>query len=64
MVTQIITIGDSVRHKTLLINGNVPMNVLDVKDNQAFCDYFDNDEDQTNKQKWFDLVNLEKVIYG
>ena len=55
--------GDQVRHKTLFMNGGVPMNVIDVKDGQALCNYFEG-KDMIDKQTWIELPQLDKVIYG
>lgn len=49
-MTQIKT-GDKARHKKLLLNGGLAMNVLDVKNNQALCEYFEGVE-QIHKQTW------------
>lgn len=43
-----IKAGDTVRHKTFIrLNGGVAFNVLEVEDDRAFCDFFD--EKGTNK---------------
>lgn len=55
--------GDQVRHKNILMNGGVPMNVIDVKSEQALCDYFEG-SDMIHKQNWIDLSQLDKVVYG
>ncbi len=66
MDSQIIDTGDNVRHKTKCLNGNLPMNVSDVKNNQALCDHFEPNEEggTTHKQSWLPLEQLDKVIYG
>ncbi len=66
MQTNSITIGDKVRHKTKLLNGNVPMTVSDIKNDQALCDHFEPNDDggTTHKQTWFPFEELDKVIYG
>lgn len=66
MDTQIITIGDNVRHKTKFLNGNAPMTVSKLADNQALCDHFEPNEEggTTHKQSWFPVEELDKVIYG
>ena len=60
MDTQIIKIGDTVRHKAVKLNGNVPMNVSEIKNNQVLCDHFEpNDEGGiTHKQSWFTIEEL------
>ena len=66
MNTQIIEIGDSVRHKTKLLNGNMPMNVCEIQNSQACCEHFEPNEEggTTHKKAWFPFVELDKVIYG
>lgn len=66
MQTQLIAIGDKVRHRTRLLNGNVPMTVSKIENNQAFCDHFEPDEtgDSIHKQTWFALDELEKINFG
>ncbi len=55
-----INAGDTVRHKTFInLNGGVAFNVLDVEDDQAFCDFFD--EKGVNRQEWFKLSDLMLV---
>jgi hypothetical protein len=58
-----IKTGDSVKHKHQNINDGLPMNVLDIVNEQALCDYFEGHE-MINKQKWFDIRDLEVVTYG
>lgn len=49
--------GDTVRHKTLInLNGGLAFNVLEVEDDRAFCDFFD--EKGVNQQEWFSLSDL------
>lgn len=66
MDTQKISVGDNVRHKTKLLNGNMPMNISELKNDQALCDHFEpNDEGgTTHKQSWFPVDELDKIIYG
>lgn len=66
MNTQEILDGDYVRHKTKLLNGNMPMNISELKNDQALCNHFDpNDEGgTTHKQSWFPVEELDKIIYG
>ena len=59
----IINEGDKVKHKILLISGGLAMNVLEVSDSKALCDFFE-DTEMINKQAWFDFDDLEVVIYG
>lgn len=35
-----IEVGDKVRHKTLIVNGGLGMNVSYVTEDKALCDYF------------------------
>jgi hypothetical protein len=52
-----INAGDTVRHKTLIhLNGGVAFSVLNVVDDRAYCDFFD--EKGVNKQDWFTLSDL------
>lgn len=66
MQTQSIEIGDKVRHRTRLLNGNVPMAVSKIESNQALCDHFEPDEngDTIHKQSWFPFDELEKINFG
>ena len=55
MDTSKITIGDNARHKTKFLNGNAPMKVSKIKDNQALCDHFEpNEEGGTTPSNWVD----------
>ena len=58
-----IKTGDQVKHKHQIINGGLAMNVLEIENEQALCDYFEGVE-MIDKQKWFDIKDLEIVIYG
>jgi len=52
-----INAGDTVRHKTFInLSGGVAFNVLDVEDDRAYCDFFD--EKGINKQEWINLSDL------
>lgn len=63
MNNEVITIGDKVRHKTKLLNGNAPMNLSKLKNNQALCDHFEPNEEggTTHKQSWFPIEELDKI---
>lgn len=54
-----IQTGDVVKHKTIIMNGGLGMNVIDTTDNQALVDYFD--IDSVNRQKWIDKTDLEII---
>ena len=52
-----INAGDTVRHKTINnLNGGTAFNVLEVDDDRAYCDFFD--ERGVNRQEWFNLSDL------
>ncbi|MFL5741921.1 MAG: hypothetical protein ACJ75B_16985 [Flavisolibacter sp.] len=54
-----IETGDRVRHKEVLLNGGLAMNVTDTTDTQAQIEYFDNEG--VNKQTWVDKTDLEII---
>jgi hypothetical protein len=59
-----IQAGDKVRHKKMPdINGGLAMNVSNIKNTKALCDYFEGEE-VIHKQDWFDTDELEIVIFG
>ena len=66
MQKKTILIGDEVRHKTKIINGNVPMVVSDIKNDIALCEHFQPDSEggNTHNKTWFPIIELDKVIYG
>jgi hypothetical protein len=54
-----IQCGDKVTHKTrLLINGGLPFDVQGREGDKVLCEFFDNDQDQTMKEEWFDVSEL------
>ena len=55
--------GDYVKHRTLFVNGGLAMNVIDVEEGKALCEYFDGAE-QIHKQAWFSVDDLEVVTFG
>lgn len=55
--------ADRVRHKVILLNGGVPMNVLEINANQVKCSHFEG-PNQILKETWFDKDDLEIIIYG
>lgn len=55
--------GDQVRHKHLLYNNGLSMNVSEVENDKALCDFFDGPE-MEHKQEWFHKNDLEIVRYG
>lgn len=61
-----ISIGDNVRHKTKLLNGNVPMKVSAITEHQVQCEHFEPSEDSgtIHLQSWFSVDEVEKVVYG
>ena len=58
-----IKVGDKVRHRYRPLNGGLAMNVLNVEDERAYCDFFEGPE-LINKQDWFPFEELELIIYG
>ena len=61
-----IFVGDSVRHKIKILNGNVPMIVAATENNQALCEHFylNNEGESKHTETWFPFQELEKVHYG
>ena len=59
----IVNEGDKVKHKRLFVNGGLAMSVLEITDSKALCDFFEG-ADIVNKQEWFDIEDLEVIIYG
>ena len=55
-----IEVGDTVRHKTQIVNGGMTMNVLKVTEDKALCDHLEGPE-AINKQTWFNISDLEIV---
>lgn len=55
--------GDKVRHKTIIMNGGLAMNVLKIENGKALCEHFEG-PDGIHKQTWVDLSELEVIIYG
>lgn len=51
-----IEVGDKVRHKTLIVNGGLGMNVSDVTEDKTLCEYFD--ENAVHKKQWFEMKDL------
>lgn len=55
--------GDYVKHKSKEINGGAPMSVEDLNISQVLCSHFIS-HNGAMKTEWFDLQEVEEVVYG
>jgi len=55
--------GDFVRHKTRILNGGIPMTVIEVGGQHAKCSFICGSEGD-HKEEWFSFDELVVVKYG